>query len=53
MVDPYVLDHSQDTIVFALSLIPFALLTALLFASRRHEPFRARSAARERKRPHR
>jgi hypothetical protein len=50
MVDRHVLDHSQDTLAFALSLIPFALLTALLFASRLKEPFSARSAVRERNR---
>jgi hypothetical protein len=53
MVDPYVLDHSQETLAFALALITFALLTTLLFASWLQEPLKARSAVREGKRRNR
>jgi hypothetical protein len=42
-------DYFYDGLAFALSLIPFALIAALLVASLLEEPLKVRAAARERK----
>jgi hypothetical protein len=42
-------DYFSDSIAFALSLIPFALIAALIVASLRKEPLKPRATVRERR----
>ena len=42
-------DYFYDTVAFALSLIPFAFIAALIVASLVEEPLKLRATARERK----